>query len=415
MTIIKSVDSGVIGFGSAPNVPPVTVTGSGSAGQLQHRATAVAAIAADNAAAVDRDARFPCEALDATRQERLLGIMVPEDLGGESASTADVVDICYRLGQACSASAMIFAMHQVKVACLVRHGRGSPWLESFLQRLCSEQLLLASSTTEGAKGGNIRSSDAPIRYDGSHIALERDATVISYGSDADGIVTTARRSADAASSDQVLVVFAKEDYSLTPTVPWNTLGMRGTCSGGFTLKASGFKDQILPVPYEQIHSRTMVPSAHLMWAGVWAGIAAGAVIRAQASLRMAARKSAGTPSPSTPHFAKASSDLTILRGLITSSLRQYEAAYGDDRALSSLEFQTRIGMTKVEASELAVSIVLSALRACGLSGYRNDNPFSVERHLRDILSSPLMISNDRIRSNIGVNSLLNPVPAGLSD
>jgi acyl-CoA dehydrogenase len=130
---------------------------------------------------------------------------------------------------------------------------------------------------------------------------------------------------------------------------------------------------------------------------------------------MAARKSAGTPPPSTPHFAKASSDLTILRGLITSSLRQYEAAYDDDRALSSLEFQTRIGMTKVEASELAVSIVLSALRACGLSGYRNDNPFSVERHLRDILSSPLMISNDRIRSNIGVNSLLNPVPTGLAD
>ena len=44
---------------------------------------------------------------------------------------------------------------------------------------------------------------------------------------------------------------------------------------------------------------------------------------------------------------------------------------------------------------------MSAMRACGLSGYRNDSEFSVGRHLRDILSSPVMISNDRILANVG--------------
>ena len=38
-------------------------------------------------------------------------------------------------------------------------------------------------------------------------------------------------------------------------------------------------------------------------------------------------------------------------------------------------------------------------RACGLAGYRNDGEFSVGRHLRDALSAPIMINNDRILAN----------------
>ena len=45
----------------------------------------VAAIAAEHAAAVDRDSRFPDEAIAAARAERLLGIAVPRELGGEGA------------------------------------------------------------------------------------------------------------------------------------------------------------------------------------------------------------------------------------------------------------------------------------------------------------------------------------------
>src|SRR5579872_7345546 len=234
----------------------------------------VVAIARANADAVDRDARFPAEAIAAARAERLLGVMVPRELGGEGMSLSDMVDICYRLGQACASTAMIYAMHQTKVACILRHGRNELWHRDLLRRIADEQLLLASSTTEGKGGGNIRSSAAAIERNGSRISLERAATVISYGAHADGVVTTARRSNDAGASDQVLVAFLKEDYTLEPLSAWDTLGMRGTCSSGFTLKAKGEAAQILPVAYDKIHSQTMTPVAHLSWAGVWTGIAA---------------------------------------------------------------------------------------------------------------------------------------------
>ena len=57
----------------------------------------------------------------------------------------------------------------------------------------------------------------------------------------------------------------------------------------------------------------------------------------------------------------------------------------------------------------------SALQACGLSGYRNDGDFSIGRHLRDVLSSPIMINNDRILSNVAATSVLVKVPASLTD
>ena len=67
----------------------------------------------------------------------------------------------------------------------------------------------------------------------------RNATVISYGAEADGIVTIARRADDAAGSDQVLLAITKDDYTLERSLGWETLGMRGTCSAGFELKVQG--------------------------------------------------------------------------------------------------------------------------------------------------------------------------------
>jgi len=72
-----------------------------------------------------------------------------------------------------------------------------------------------------------------------------------------------------------------------------------------------------------------------------------------------------------------------------------------------------MNLLKVSASEIATSTVMSAMQACGLSGYRNDGEFSVSRHLRDVLSSSIMINNERILANAATASLLIEVPHSL--
>jgi acyl-CoA dehydrogenase len=378
------------------------------------RARLAAEAAAAHAATVDADARFPSEAFAEIRKQRLLGMMVPSALGGEGASLPELADVCFTLGQACSSAALIFAMHQIKMACIIRHYKGNPALERILRQIASDQLLLASSTTEGQAGGNVRSSEAAVEYGGDQVTLERKATVISYAMEADGIVTTARRAADAAASDQVLLVLLKKDYTLEKLQSWDTLGMRGTHSEGFTLRAHAPAQQIIPEPYEKIHPQTMVPHAHILWGSVWAGIAAVATAKAQAFVRNALRASGGQMPPGAAHFTKAASSLRTMRGVLNSAMRSYQAAMADEKALGALEFQSMITMTKVQVSELAQETVLAALRACGLSGFRNDSEFSIGRHLRDVLSAPLMINNDRILANLAMTSVITSLPASVS-
>ena len=71
---------------------------------LKARALAAAEVAAKFADAVDREGRFPREAFDAIREQKLLGLLIPDALGGEDASAADVVDVCYILGRACAST-----------------------------------------------------------------------------------------------------------------------------------------------------------------------------------------------------------------------------------------------------------------------------------------------------------------------
>ena len=385
---------------------------------LSQRIDAVCAIARTYADAVDAQGRFPHEAIEALKRHRLLGVMIPAGLGGEGARLGQVADLCFALGRACSATAMIFAMHQVAVACLMRHHGDRAWQLGFLRRTAAQQLLLASSTTEGRAGGAVRRSWSPIERspdaDADGVGLSRVAGAISYGEEADAIVTTARRDPQAAESDQVLVVFQRQDYRLERTADWDAMGMRGTCSHAFNLEAKGRSEQILPVPYGDIHAQTMTPYAHILWGSAWAGVAAEAVERARLYLRRAGRQASAAPPPGARHLAEAKASLKTLCSLLADSIATLEQALEAPDEVMRVGMQSAISMLKVQASELAVGAVMSALRTCGLSGYRNSGELSLGRLLRDVLTAPLMISNDRILADLAGAALLDRGPSGVT-
>jgi acyl-CoA dehydrogenase len=159
----------------------------------------------------------------------------------------------------------------------------------------------------------------------------------------------------------------------------------------------------------------MMPVANLTWSAVWTGIAAAAVDRARAFVRNAARKGGGQMPPGAAHLTRAAAALRMQRGMLAAALQRYQDIAADPELLDGMEAQTAMNLLKVNASEGAVAIVMSAMRASGLAGYRNDGEFSLSRHLRDVLSAPIMINNDRILANAEAASLLIPVPASLRD
>jgi acyl-CoA dehydrogenase len=367
-------------------------------------AETIVAPAADR---VDREASFPREAIDALREEGLLGALVPRELGGLGASLTEVAAACHILGRACASTAMIFAMHQIEVACLVRHGLGSPYLRAYLSELAARGLLIASATSELGVGGDLRRSVCAVETDAGRFHIVKRAPVISYGEQADDILLTARRGADAAPGDQVLILARRADTMLKPAGAWDTLGMRGTCSLGFTLEATGSLDQILPEPFADIAMRTMVPVSHILWTSIWSGLATDATNRARACVRAEARKTAGTIPPSAQRLAEVVAELGTLTATVHDGLDAYLRAQDDPTTLASLGFAIRMNNLKTAASRLAPEIISRALSVTGLAGYRNDSPYSVGRHLRDALGASLMIANDRIFAATGAMLLLH--------
>ena len=373
---------------------------SGASSDFIRRAEAAAAIADTHADAVDRDSRFPVETFEELRRQRLLGMLIPKALGGEGARTSDVANVCAVLAASCSSSGMIFAMHQVKVACLVRHHGDNPWLLQFMRDAAAHQWLLASSTTEGAGGGDIRSSQAPIEYDEGRVRLVRDASVISYGAEADAIVTTARRASEAANSDQALAVFRRQDYTLKPTQSWDTLGMRGTCSVGY-LSARGRRGRPGPAGALRAHPHADHGALRAFVLEFDLARRRGRRVPARARLRAPRftrrRRTDAAGRPASDQGARHAGDAS----------RRDASGFGDLRARcgrarrrsTAMNTQLALNLLKVEASELAAATVMSAMRACGLAGYRNDSEFAMGRYLRDILSAPIMINNDRILAN----------------
>ena len=178
-------------------------------------------VAAPHAVAVDRDARFPAESVTAMREAKLLSVFVPAELGGGGVSMEALAQACYELGRCCSASAMVFAMHQIQIATIVRHLDGSPWFERYLRQVASEQRLIASVTSEIGTGGDMgRSIAAVVAGDNGRLELCKQAPTVSYGAHADDLFTTVRRSESAEQTDQVLVLHHAADTELAPAGTW---------------------------------------------------------------------------------------------------------------------------------------------------------------------------------------------------
>lgn len=363
------------------------------------RAQRVAAVAAQHAASVDKDGRFPSEALQALRQEQLLSSFVPRDLGGDGCSITDLVRHCQTLGQQCASSAMVYAMHQIQVASLVRHGLSHPFFQRYLRKLADEQLLVASVTSEVGTSGDLRSSICHVRTEGPNFRLRKDATTISYAAEADALLLTARRAADSPPNDQVMVLLPRSTYRLSNLGAWDTLGMRGTCSPPALVEAEGSLEQVLPTPFADICPRTQVPFSHVLWAGLWTGIAMDAVGRARAFVRAAARQKPGTVPPAGLRLAEVASALQLMRNNLYDVAEECDRrmqAHDANESLTDLGFVLKMNNLKVASSQLAVQIVGQALQICGIAGYKNEGKFSLGRQLRDAHSATLMINNDRI-------------------
>jgi acyl-CoA dehydrogenase len=351
---------------------------------------------AARADAVDQEAAFPEASISALTHGGLLKASLPVHCGGMGLDTVTLAEIARTLGRACGSTAMIWAMHQVQVACVARHlCAGDEVLTRLLSSIVTSGGLIASVTTELGIGGDLRQSRAPCVWQGDRVTIIKEAPTVSYSLMADAFLITARRSPEAAPGEQVLVLAAKDQTDLRITGDWNVMGMRGTRSPGGQITANVAATQVLGTPFADVAARTMVPLSHILWSAVWIGIAEEAAGRAIRCLRHVRRKRNPEPGPDL-RLAFIGERLDSLNGLLRMVIHGYEQLGEPPAEEPTTDFAVEINNLKLAASTETVKVVETALEICGMPGYQEHGEFSVTRMLRDLYSARLMISNSRL-------------------
>ncbi len=357
---------------------------------------------------VDSDARFPSESVAELKKHHLLSCYVPKELGGQGATLTELAFMCEELGKHCGATAMVFAMHQIQVACLVHHSLSDKFFSNYLAELTKNEHLIGSVTSEVGVGGDMRSSICAVEMNGGEFTLNKNSTTTSYGAQADDLLVTARTSSSAPSSDQSLVLLRKSQFTMEQVGNWNPMGMRGTGSAPFKLSGRGPISQIMASPFATISSQSMVPVSHLLWAATWVGNAAASMSRVKGFVKQQARSKPGTLPPTALRMAELAPSVQLLRTSYRHLLAEYEDIIQDEsrhEELSTVGYAVRMNNLKLAGSQMIVDIANKALQICGVLGYKNDSKFAMGRILRDSHAAALMVGNDRIL-NTNANMLM---------
>jgi acyl-CoA dehydrogenase len=342
---------------------------------------------------VDLHARFPAEALVALRNERVLSALVPVEQGGMGATMTDISNAIRVLSRACAATGSVVAMHMEQLFILLKYGT-TPALRRVIAELVDKQLLIANANSEVGIGGDVMRSIAALEPEGDGWRFDKQALAASYGREADMILSTSRRSPDAADTDQALCLLRTADFTLEPTSGWDTLGLRGTCSSGLHMTGHVTSDDLFPASFSEIANGGGGQLRHVLLTAVWTGLAEAAMEEAHKVVRAAARRNIGTTPQTALRLAEVFAEVQVARSTLAEAQRQVEDALEADN-LEDIGLIMSLRNVKVVTSTAAMRAATAALQICGINGFRRGPEHRLERVVRDACGALIMVSNDR--------------------
>jgi alkylation response protein AidB-like acyl-CoA dehydrogenase len=333
---------------------------------------------AERAEQHDRDATFPKADFDDLRAAGLLGLMVPEALGGNGSGFATYARVAAEIAQGNAATALVYNMHCSVTGALaatteeLARGLGAPdeffaMRDHVLRRAAQGALFLVAMSERGA-GSRFTEMTTSYEPEGDGWRIRGHKTFCSGAGHGDAYLVVARR------GDLVSQFLVPAGDGLTVEQTWDPLGMRATASNDVHLDVHVAKDALLGgveglgVLLARVMPHWLVAS----YAAVYVGVAKAAIACAAAQL-------AERGLTKLPHVrarlgrADAATE--------SAWLATREAATRVDEAPGDPETNRAVYRAKLLAGDTAYDVTSSLLEACGTSATRRGNP--LERLFRD--------------------------------
>lgn len=358
-------------------------------------------IIAGHAAAVDAEARFPHESLDALAADRAFGLMVPAERGGSGGELVHLAQACEALGAACASTAMIFLMHQVTAATIAAGGGAKA--AAVLKDMAQGEALGTLAFSERIGGAHFYAPELKaVRNGDGSVVVNGKKSFVTSGGQADHflVLVSSDQGADAYLLDK-----GAEGVSWEGS--WRGLGMSGNSSIAMVLDQVHFDAGALvgaPGNAAELIFTVVAPVFLVGLAAVNVGIAQAAATAAGEHVKTRSYSPGGTLAE-IQYIQHVVADMDI-KTRMARLLVQEAAALADAGDPGAL---VPIMEAKVAATEVAQAVTGDAMTATGGRGYTPELP--VERHLRDARAGAVMApTNAVLRNWIGKALTGQPVP-----
>ncbi|HEV2820834.1 MAG TPA: acyl-CoA dehydrogenase family protein [Solirubrobacteraceae bacterium] len=350
---------------------------------------AIAAIAAD-ATAVDAEGRFPRAGIDELARAGLLGLGLPQSLGGAGGGPLEFVEVVEQVAAACASTGMVYVMHVVGGQTLLAGAGGAdatgPQREA-LEAMAAGRHLTTLAYSERGSRGHFWAQVSHAVEDGDGLVVDADKTWATSAGHVDSyVLAVGAPNTDDPLSTELYLVPSDAD-GLTVPSHFDGLGMRGNASA--PLRVRGLRLSQEQRLGDEGSGFGLMMTATLPWFAL--GSAACSVGIAAAALDAAIAHAKGAR---LDHDAASLAQVPGVRARLAYArvrLRESRALLhevagavaGDDPSA-----QEGVLAVKASAAEMAIEVSDLAMRVGGGAAYSKQGP--LERHLRDARAAAVM-------------------------
>lgn len=345
----------------------------------------VTTVAAANADQVDTEGAFPSAAVDALRESGLLGLILPEEVGGRGAGPLEFTEVVGGLAAVCGSTAMVYLMHAA--AAVTVAAAPPPGMPELLSTMASGESLGTLAFSEKGSRSHFWApvSTAALSDDGSAVKLRAEKSWVTSAGYADLYVVSSGSTSRVAGEVDLYAVPSSAS-GMSVVAPFAGMGLRGNASSPMTIDAT------IPVTSrigEQaagfgVMMQTVLPWFNLGNAAVSLGLAGAAFAATIAHTGRARLEHLGESLSALPtiraQIARMGTTLAAQRAYLNTAAASVSAP--DDQTL------THVLGVKAAANDAALTITESAMRVCGGAAFSKHLP--IERAFRDARAGAVM-------------------------
>ena len=321
------------------------------------------------AAEVDRDRRFPEEAVKAAAEAGLMGVLIPREYGGAGLDALAFTLCIDELAQACASTSVIVDVHtSVGSEPILLFGTDEQ-KRRWLPRLASGELLGAFALTEPAAGSDAASLKASARRTGDGYVLNGTKVFITNIGRAGLYIVFARTGPEERAAGVSAFLVPADSPGVRIGQMFKKMGLNGSPTGELVLE-----DVVVPSANRLASegqgftvAMRALDSGRIGISGQALGIGQAAVDEATAVLKTRSREQGD--------------DFTLAdmaTRLESARLLAYNAAW---LCTAGRPFTRSASIAKLHCTDATMQLAIDALQLAGEEGAVSGSPF--ERHVRD--------------------------------